>query len=79
MTVPAFAPQKADTRFLGELHVARKQDPLVLATDTVANSLYDYLVGLPATAYLNRPQSIAGWELKDRVYGAGDDAIEDIF
>ena len=33
---------------------------------------------LPAEAYLNRPQSIAGWELEHRVYGAREDAIEDI-
>ena len=72
------APFSLHTRFLGELRVAGKRDPLVLATDIVANSLYDHLVGLPAEAYLNRPQSIAGWELEDRVYGARDDAIEDI-
>ena len=74
----ADAPFSLHTRFLGELRVAGKLDPLVLATDTVANSLYDHLVGLPAEAYLNRPQSIAGWELEDRVYGARDDAIEDV-
>ena len=74
----ADAPFPLHTRFLGELRVAGKLDPLVLATDTVANSLHDHLVGLPAKAYLNRPQSIAGWELEDRVYGARDDAIEDI-
>ena len=74
----ANAPFPLHTRFLGELHVAGKLDPLVLATDIVANSLYDHLMSLPASAYLNRPQSIAGWELQDRVYGARDDAIEDI-
>ena len=72
------APFSLHTRFLGELHVAGKLDPLVLATDIVANSLYDHLLSLPASAYLNRPQSIAGWELQDRVYGARDDVIEDI-
>ncbi|MCY3874408.1 MAG: hypothetical protein OXF88_08955 [Rhodobacteraceae bacterium] len=75
----ADAPFPLNTRFLGHLCVAGKQDPLILATDIVANSLYDHLVGLPATAYLNRPQSIAGWELEHRIYGARDDAIEDIF
>lgn len=74
----ADAPFSLHTRFLGELGIAGKLDPLVLATDTVANSLYDHLVGLPAEAYLNRPQSIAGWELEDQVYGARDDAIEDV-
>ena len=74
----ADTPFPLHTRFLGELRVAGKLDPLVLAIDTVANSLYDHLLGLPAKAHLNRPQSIAGWELEDRVYGARDDAIEDI-
>ena len=60
----ADAPFSSHTRILGELRIAGKLDPLVLATDTVANSLYDHLVGLPAEAYLNRPQSIAGWELE---------------
>ena len=72
------APFPLNTRFLGHLCVAGKRDPLILATDIVANSLYDHLVGLPDEAYLNRPQSIAGWELEDRVYGAREDAIEDI-
>ena len=72
------APFPLHTRFLGELHVLGKLDPLVLATDIVANSLYHHLVSLPASACLNRPQSIAGWELQDRVYGARNDAIEDI-
>lgn len=74
----ADAPFPLNTRFLGHLCVAGKQDPLILATDIVANSLYDHLVALPDEAYLNRPQSIAGWELEDRVYGAREDAIEDI-
>ena len=74
----ADAPFPLNTRFLGQLRVAGKRDPLILATDMVANSLYDHLAGLPAVAYLNRPQSIAGWELENRVYGARDDAIEDI-
>ena len=67
-----------NTSFLGHLSVAGKQDPLILATDIVANSLYDHLMGLPDEAYLNRPQSITGWELEDQVYGTREDAIEDI-
>ena len=74
----ADAPFPLHTRFLGELRVAGKNDPLMLATDTVANSLYDHLVSLSVDAYLNRPRSISGWKLEDRVYGARDDAIEDI-
>ena len=72
------APFPLHTQFVGELRVAGKHDPLILATDTVANSLYDHLLNLPASAYLNRPQSIAGWGLEDRVYGAREGAIEDI-
>lgn len=74
----ADAPFPLHTRFLGELRVAGKTGPLMLATDTVANSLYDHLVSLSVDDYLNRPRSIAGWELEDRVYGARDDAIGDI-
>ena len=74
----ADAPFPLNTRFLGQLRVAGKRDPLSLATDIVANSLYDHLAGLPADAFLNRPRTIAGWELEDRVYGAREDAIEDI-
>ena len=78
ISVRTDAPFPLHTRYLGQLRVAGKLDPLMLATDTVANSLYDHLVSLPAEAYLNRPRRIAGWELEDRVYGARDDAIEDI-
>ena len=74
----ADAPFPLHTRFLGDLLVVGKLDPLVLATDIATNSLYNHLVSLPSTAYLNCPQSIAGWELEDRVYGVRDDAIEDI-
>ncbi len=65
-------------RFLGELHVVGKNNPLILAADIVTNSLYDHLSSLPHDAYLNRPSSIEGWNLKSRVYSVRDDAIEDI-
>ena len=67
-----------NTRFLGKLCVVGKMDPLMLAADIVANSLYDHLLGLSSNASLNHPSSIDGWCLKDRVYGVRDDAIEDI-
>ena len=72
------APFSLNTRFLGELHVVGKAAPLMLAADIVANSLYYHLQGLASDAFLNRPSSIDGWDLEDRVYGARDDAIEDI-
>lgn len=67
-----------NTRFLGGLHVVGKADPLMLAADIVANSLYDHLQGLAPGAFLNHRPSIDGWDLEDRVYGARGDAIEDI-
>lgn len=74
----AHAPFPLNTRFLGELHVMGKTDPLMLAVDIIANSLYNHLLRLPPGAFLNHPSSIDGWELKDRVYGVIDNAIEDI-
>lgn len=67
-----------DALFLGELHVVGKKDPLILAADIVTNSLYDHLLSLSSGACLNRPSSIEGWTLENRVYGVRDDAIEDI-
>ena len=72
------APFPVDTRCLGELHVVGKDDPLILAADIVANSLYNHLSNLLHDAFLNRPSSIEGWDLESRVYGVRDDAIEDI-
>ena len=74
----AHAPFPLNTRFLGELHVMDKTDPLMLAVDIIANSLYNHLLSLPSDAFLNHPSSIDGWEHKDRVYGVMDNAIEDI-
>lgn len=74
----AHVPFPLNTRFLGELHVVGKADPLMLAVDIVANSLYDHLQGLASDAFLNRPSSINGWDLEDWVYGVMDNAIEDI-
>ena len=67
-----------DTQHLGDLHVVGKADPLILAADIVTNSLNDHLRRLPSDAFLNRPSSIAGWELESSVYGVRDNAIEDI-
>ena len=67
-----------DTQHLGDLYVAGKADPLILAADIVTNSLNDHLRRLPPDAFLNRPSSIAGWELECRVYGVRDNAIEDL-
>ena len=61
------APFPVHIRFLGELRIAGKTDPLVLAADIVVNALYDHLRCLPSDAPLNSPTSIDGWELRDRV------------
>ncbi len=64
---------------LGEISVVGKSDPLVLATDIVANALLHHLKKMvPPAGYLNRPESVAGWVLEDRVYGVREDAIEDV-
>lgn len=76
--INAYADVPLDATHIGDIDVAGKQDPLMLATDIVANALYHHLTKLPKDAHLNRPSSLAGWELKDRVYGARDDAIEDL-
>ena len=73
------APFPLDTRFLGDLHVAGKGSPLALATDIVANGLYEHLRNLPADAPLNCPTSVKGWELEGRVYGVRENAFEDRF
>ena len=73
------APFPLDARFLGELHVVGKNDPLGLATDIVANALYEHLRSVPADAPLNCPTSIEGWELESRVYGVMENAFEDRF
>ena len=67
-----------DAQHLGELRVAGKDDPLVLATDITANALLRHLQRLPPTAYLNHPESVSAWVLEDRVYGARDGAVEDL-
>ncbi len=71
------APFPLDTRFLGELRVAGKANPLVLAADMVTNLLYRHLINLPADALLCSQASIAGWKLGARVYGVSDDAVWD--
>ena len=66
------------TRFLGKLRVVGKKHPLIFAADIVANSLYDHLSSLSPDVDLNHPSSIEEWDLKNRVYGVRDNAIEDI-
>lgn len=63
---------------IGKVKVVGKNDPLVLATDMVANALYYHLRNLPQGARLNAPSSISSWELGDRIWGVREDAIEDI-
>ena len=77
IAVHAEAPFTLHTQFLGELRVAGKKEPLVLAADIVANSLYDHLLDLAPSAPLNSPASIEGWKLNCRVCGAMESAIGD--
>ena len=72
------APFPLNTHFLGKLCVVGKEDPLVLAADIVANSLYGHLQSLSPKAKLNSPTSISGWDLESRIYGVRDNAMEDI-
>jgi len=71
-------PFRLDTQFFGELCIAGKRHPLVLAADIVANSLLRHLEKLPFTAHLNAPESIRNWELKEQVWGATEGAIGDL-
>ena len=67
-----------DIKRIGKIKVIGKDDPLILATDAVANHLYRHLSGLLPNAKLNAPSSIEAWDLSDRVWGVREDAIEDI-
>lgn len=73
----AKAPYRLNTQFLGDLSVKGKTDPLMLATDIVANSLYDHLGHLSTDAPLNEPSSIRDWPLEGSVYGVTENAIGD--
>ena len=77
ISIEAYAPFPLNTRFLGELRVVGKEDPLLLAADIVANSLYGHLLNLSPGARLNSLTSIRGWTLESMVFGVRDDAIED--
>nr|WP_320144132.1 hypothetical protein [uncultured Cohaesibacter sp.] len=59
-----------DAQNLGEISILGKLEPLILAVDMVANSLYRHLVKLEPNEQLNAPSSIEGWQLAHRVYGA---------
>ncbi len=75
----AEAPFRLDTQFIGGIHVIGKAHPLILAADIVTNYLAYHLTHLPSDAPLNAPSSIAGWVLKDRVWGVSDDATDDLY
>jgi hypothetical protein len=71
------APFELDAKRIGGFLVEGKDNPFVFAADVVANSLHHHLSKL-ACAKLNAPSSIQGWRLGHRVYGARDDALEDV-
>jgi hypothetical protein len=72
------APFDLDIKRIGKIKVVGKDDPLVLATDIVANALNHHLCKLPVETKLNAPASIATWALGDQVWGVIDNAFEDI-
>lgn len=80
LTVQMQAPELARSltpQYLGTLDLADKNDPLLLAADMVANSLFRHLSDLPLEHQLNAPSSISGWALEDRVHGCMDNGIQE--
>ena len=78
VTTTVSSPIPVDVRFVGDLRVSAKDDPLVLAADIVANGINHQLRALPADAALHRPESLASWPLSHLVWGNRDNPIEDI-
>lgn len=79
IVIEAGAPFPLDSRFLGEISVVGKNDPIVFAADVVANSLWRHLRALPDKADLNGPTSVEGWPLGDLVWGKGAEKGFDLF
>jgi hypothetical protein len=71
--VSASASFELDSKFLGKITVAGKDDPLVFAADVVANSLWRHLSKLHADAKLNAASSVSGWEAESLVWGKDHD------
>lgn len=71
--VRASAPFELDSKFLGRITVAGKDDPLVFAADVVANSLWRHLSKLAVDAKLNEASSVSGWEAESLVWGKDHD------
>jgi len=67
-----------NARFLGDLVLIGKHDPLIFAADVVANFLHYYLKSLDENAPLNSPASISGWRLGHLSFGHRQDAFEDL-
>lgn len=70
---------RLETKYVGEIAVVGKNNPMVLAADIVANYLHKHLSGLGDDAPLHRPSSVASWELGERVWGVSDEANDDLF
>ena len=66
-----------NAKHLGSVSVLGKDDPIILAADIVANSLFRHLSTLESCNPLNHPSSIKGWALQKQVYGVRENAIED--
>ena len=62
-------PEDFYAKHLEEIKQESKSNPFILATDIVANAFYSHLRKLPEGAWLNRPESIIGWELASKTFG----------
>ena len=69
IVISASAPFELDSKYLGEITVVGKSDPLIFAVDVVANSLWRHLGRLPPNALLNNATSVVGWEAESLVWG----------
>jgi hypothetical protein len=78
LIINAGAPFPLDSRFLGEISVVGKDDPLILLADVVANSLWRHLNALPHDAKLNNVSSVAKWPLGELVWGKDHEKLFDV-
>lgn len=77
LIIKAGAAFPLDSRFLGNITVVGKDDPLIFLTDVVANALWRHLCRLPDDAKLNNASSVADWPLGELVWGKDHDKLFD--
>ena len=78
LIINAGAPFPLDSRFLGEISVVGKDDPLIFLADVVANSLWRHLNAPPHNANLNYASSVATWPLGELVWGKDHEKLFDV-